>query len=109
MEVNMSRIQDFFKRKVFYTNRYFITLVFFALYITIFSQYNLIERIAALKKRNDLIRQKEYYLNLIKEHSEKIKQLTTDKKMLEKFVREEYLMKRKDEVIFLVVDTLEKE
>jgi|YNPMSStandDraft_1061717.scaffolds.fasta_scaffold00993_8 cell division protein FtsB len=103
----MLDIKDFFKRKTFYTNKYFIAIFLFVVYITIFSQNNLIERIAAIKKRNELIRQKEYYLKLIKEHSEKIKELTTNKDLLEKFVREEYLMKRKDEIIFLIKDSFE--
>lgn len=103
----MLSIKEIYNRKTFYTNRYFIALFLFIIYITIFSQNNLIERIAAIKKRNDLIRQKEYYLKLIKEHSEKIKELTTNKDLLEKFVREEYLMKKKDEIIFLVKDTVE--
>ncbi len=104
----MLKINDLLKRKAFYTNKYFIAIFIFIIYITIFSQNNLIERIAAIKKRNELLRQKEYYLKLIKEHSEKIKELTTNKDLLEKFVREEYLMKQKDEIIFLVKDTIVK-
>jgi len=73
--------------------------------VLIFSQNNLIERFSAIKKRNELLNQKQYYLDLIKKHSEKIKELQSNKALLEKFVREEYLMKRKDEVIFLVVDS----
>lgn len=103
----MEWLKKIFNRKTFYTNKYFIAFFLFAVYITIFSQNNLIERLDAIKRKNDLIKQKEYYLRLIKEHSEKIKELTTDKELLEKFVREEYLMKRKNEVIFLVVDTNE--
>ncbi len=103
----MEWLKKIFNRKTFYTNKYFIAFFLFAVYITIFSQNNLIERIDAIQRRNDLIKQKEYYLRLIKEHTEKIKELTTNKELLEKFVREEYLMKRKNEVIFLVVDTNE--
>lgn len=101
----MNKFQVFFKRKAFYTNKYFITLLLFVIYVTIFSQNNLIERIDAIHKKNQLLKQKEYYQKMIKEHSEKIKELQSNKELLEKFVREEYLMKRKDEVIFLVVDS----
>ncbi len=103
----MNKFQAFFKRKAFYTNKYFIAFFLFAMYVTIFSQNNLIERIDAIQKRNELLKQREYYQNLIKEHSEKIKELQSNKALLEKFVREEYLMKRMDEVIFLVVDSTE--
>lgn len=99
--------KSFFKKKVFYTNKYFILTVLFLIFITLISQNNLIERISAIKTRNDLIKQKEYYQSKIKENTEKIRELRSNKALLEKFVREEYLMKQKDEVIFLVVDSNE--
>lgn len=99
--------KSFFQRKVFYTNKYFIVTVLFLIFITLISQNNLIERISAIKTKNDLIKQKEYYQNKIKENTEKIRELRSNKALLEKFVREEYLMKQKDEVIFLVVDSNE--
>jgi len=99
------KINEFFQRKAIYTNKYFVVTILFLVFILIFSQNNLIERFSAIKKRNELLNQKKYYLDIIKKHSEKIKELQSNKTLLEKFVREEYLMKRKDEVIFLVVDS----
>lgn len=99
--------KSFFQRKVFYTNKYFIVTVLCFVYIVLISQNNLIERISAIKTKNELIKQKEYYQNKIKENTEKIRELRSNKALLEKFVREEYLMKQKDEVIFLVVDSNE--
>lgn len=101
--------KSFFQKKVFYTNKYFIVTALFLIFIALISQNNLIERISAIKTKNDLIKQKEYYQNKIKENTEKIRELKSNKALLEKFVREEYLMKRKDEVIFLVVDSNEVE
>ncbi|NSW46373.1 MAG: hypothetical protein HPY79_11220 [Bacteroidales bacterium] len=99
------KINEFLQRKAIYTNKYFLVTIIFLVFVLIFSQNNLIERFSAIKKRNELLHQKQYYLDLIKKHSEKIKELQSNKTLLEKFVREEYLMKRKDEVIFLVVDS----
>ncbi|GAB4455673.1 MAG: hypothetical protein Fur0028_10680 [Bacteroidales bacterium] len=100
--------KSFFQRKVFYNNKYFIVTVLFIIFLALISQNNLIERISAIKSKNELIKQKEYYQNKIKENNEKIRELRSNKLLLEKFVREEYLMKKKDEVIFLVVDSNEK-
>jgi len=52
---------------------------------------------------NKLEAQKEYYLKIIKENTEKIRELRTDKANLEKFAREEYLMKKNNEDIFVIV------
>jgi len=103
----MKKIKEILIKRKFYTNKYFIVSIVFLAYLIFLSPHNLIERINAIKKNNELLKQKEYYINLIKKHSDKIKELTTNKEMLEKFVREEYLMKKKNEVIFVLNDTLE--
>jgi cell division protein FtsB len=109
VEVNsMNFLQKILQKKAFYTNKYFLVTFVFLIFIVIFSQNNLIERIAAIQKRNELLKQKEYYEKTIKENTEKIKELKSNKAMLEKFVREEYLMKKKDEEIYLVVDSAYK-
>ncbi len=87
----------------FLKNKYFLTLLAFILYIIIFSQNNLIERFSAIHELNKLQTQKEYYLKIIKENTEKIKELRTDKANLEKFAREEYFMKKTNEDIFVIV------
>ncbi len=104
----MNFFKSIFQKKAFYTNKYFLVTLIFLIFIIIFSQNNLIERIAAIQKRNELLKQKEYYEKSVKENSEKIKELKSNNALLEKFVREEYLMKRKDEEIFLIVDSVEK-
>jgi len=83
-------------------NKYLLTSLAFILYITIFSQNNLIERFSAIHELKKLESQKEYYLKIIKDNTEKIKELKTDQAHLEKFAREEYLMKKENEDIFLI-------
>ncbi|PIV58358.1 MAG: septum formation initiator [Bacteroidetes bacterium CG02_land_8_20_14_3_00_31_25] len=87
----------------FLKNKYFIISFVFVLYITLFSQNNLIERLSEIHDLNKLEQQKEYYLKIIKENTEKIRELRTDKANLEKFAREEYLMKKNNEDIFVIV------
>lgn len=85
-------------------NKYFLTSVAFLLFILLFSQNNLIERFYNLNELNKLKKQKEYYLKIIKENTEKINLLKNDPKHIEKFAREEYLMKKTDEDVFVFRD-----
>lgn len=45
-----------------------------------------------------------YYKEKILADSQKLKELQTDSKNLEKFAREQFLMKKKNEDIFLVIE-----
>jgi len=83
-------------------NKYFLTSLAFLLFIILFSQNNLIERFYSLHELHKLEKQKEYYQNLIKENTDKIKELKTDRESLEKFAREEYLMKKDNEDIYII-------
>jgi cell division protein FtsB len=93
------------KRKIWswFKNKYIISLAFFAVYILIFSQNNLIERMSYMRQLRHLEQQKEYYKQQIKENSEKLHQLKTNTGNLEKFAREEYLMKKSDEDVYVIV------
>jgi len=84
-------------------NKYFIVSVLFLLYVLIFSQNNLIERYSGILHLRKLQQQKEYYLKIINVNNNKIRELKTDKINLEKFAREEYLMKKTGEDIFVLV------
>jgi cell division protein FtsB len=83
-------------------NKYFLTTIGFLLFIVLFSQNNLIERFSGIHELNKLEKQKEYYLNIIKENTDKIRELKTDPEHLEKFAREEYMMKRPNEDLFII-------
>ena len=82
-------------------NRYFYTSFTLLLFLFIFedtSVFNLFKMKSELKniQIQNINKQKE-----IKQVKEKMHQLTTNKEELEKFAREHYLMKKKDEVIYL--------
>ena len=55
-------------------------------------------KIATLKK------EKAYYQNKIEEDNRKMKELLSNKDNLEKFAREQYLIKNKNEDIFVIVN-----
>lgn len=83
-------------------NKYFITVTVFLLWIVIFDSSNLISMLNTYRKIQNLQREKQYYIDKIKEDKRKIKELRTNKENLEKFAREQYLMKQPDEEIFIV-------
>ena len=82
-------------------NRYFYStaiLIFSLLLIDDTTVYKLFKMKIELSNLIDENQKKIKEISLIKE---KTKQLTTSKVALEKFAREHYLMKKKDEVIYL--------
>lgn len=90
--------------KTLLRNKYFIASGLFILWITFFDDDNLIERIRYMSEISSLKSDKEYFLQKIKEDSQKLKELKTNKKNLEKFAREQYLMHRDNEDIFVIVE-----
>ena len=88
----------------FLKNKYFLTLIIFVVWLLLFDSNNLIDRFSQMKSLNQLEKDKEYYLERIEEDSRKLNELETDKENLEKFAREQYLMKKDDEEIFVVID-----
>lgn len=85
-------------------NKYFITTLLFIIIVVFFSQNNLIDRFEIMKELRQLEKDKMYYLDAIDLAQEKMNDLLTNKDDLEKFAREEYLMKKPDEDIFIIVE-----
>lgn len=83
-------------------NKYFVTGLAFVIWITAFDENNLIERYRLHRRIKEYSRQKEHYAKEIEQNNRKLKELKSNRDNLEKFAREEYLMKKKDEVIFVV-------
>jgi cell division protein FtsB len=85
-------------------NKFVITSLVFLVWLLLFDQNNLHERRKSTREFNQLIQEKEYYLNKIEEDRKRIDELKTNSDNLEKFAREEYLMKKENEDIFIIVD-----
>ncbi len=92
-----------------FKNKYFLTLVAFFIWLLIFDQNNLIDRANNIHKLHQLEKEKKYYLQKIKQDNKRLNELKTDKKNLEKFAREQYLMKKDNEDVFVIVDKKKKE
>lgn len=76
-----------------------LVIVVFAFFI---SESNLFARFGYDAKVNELNGQIEYYRNKTVEDKQKLEQLESDKEHIEKFARENYLMKKDNEDVYLV-------
>jgi cell division protein FtsB len=88
----------------FLKNKYTLTLIVFLGWVVFFDQNNLIDRVQNLNQLHSLEKDKGYYVEKIKSDSTRLEELKTSKKNLEKFAREQYLMKKKNEDIFVIVE-----
>ena len=86
----------------FLKNKYTLSLIIFLGLIIFFDQNNLIERIHNLNQLHQLEKDELYYTAKIKSDSQKLEELRTNTRNLEKFAREQYLMKKKNEDIFII-------
>jgi cell division protein DivIC len=91
-----------------FRNKYFLTLAIFIIWITLLDSNNLVERYGQLKDLNKLKTEKEYYTKKIEADRSKLNELKTDNHNLEKFAREQYRMKRKDEDLYIVLTKQEE-
>ena len=85
-------------------NKYFIAIVVFLVFLSFFDNDSFIERYKIIHKLNELKKQKEFYLNEIETGKKRLVELQTNKENLERFAREEYLMKRPNEDIFVIIE-----
>ena len=97
----MKKVTSFLK------NKYAVALTAFFVWILFFDSNNLISQFRLIFTLNDLHKQEAFYHKEIKRDSTTLYILKNDPASLEKFAREEYLMKRDNEDIFLIVDEKE--
>lgn len=85
-------------------NKFVITALAFFVWLLLFDQNNLAERRKSTSEFNQLLQEKGYYVQKIEEDRNRINELKTNTENLEKFAREQYLMKKDNEDIFIIVD-----
>jgi cell division protein DivIC len=84
-------------------NKYLMAVLVFLVWLLVFDQNSLIDRVKYLRTRHNLEAEKQYYLERIDEDSRRLNELKTDRDNLEKFAREQYLMKKENEDVFVIV------
>jgi cell division protein DivIC len=87
----------------FLKNKYFLTLSVFIIWLLLLDSNNLIERYGQMSELHKLKKEREYYIRKIEEDRNKLNQLKTDNKNLERFAREQYRMKKKDEDLYIIL------
>ena len=85
-------------------NKYVLTLVVFLFWLLLFDQNNLSDRMQTSREYDQLLEERAYYQKKIDDDKRRIQELKTNNDNLEKFAREQYLMKKDNEDIFIIVD-----
>ena len=83
-------------------NRYVYTVVLFLILILFVDQFNLFRQRELKKNLDDNKQQIEYYEKEILESKQYLSDLQNDTSTMEKVAREQYLMKRDNEVVYLI-------
>lgn len=79
----------------------------FAVWMIFFDEQDLITtQIKQRRELNELKASRDYYLQEIETTRKELKQLQSDPAILEKYAREKYRMKRDNEDLFILVDTV---
>ena len=84
-------------------NKYVIVLTIFGVFLLFFNQYNMVDRMRMKSEIRQLEADQDYFLEQIAIDSVRLHELTTDKDNLEKYAREQFLMKKPKEDVFVVI------
>jgi cell division protein FtsB len=85
-------------------NKYILTVIILAVWVLFFDKNDLKTQIEFKKQVKQLEEERNYYAKENTEVSRELKELTTNRKTIEKFAREKYYMKRDNEDIFVIVE-----
>jgi len=84
-------------------NKYILVLVALAVWLLFFDKNDLFSQFARRNEVKKLEGDVQYYRNEIARNQKEMAELQSNPKLLEKFAREHYLMKRDNEDIFILV------
>ncbi len=98
----MSRPEFIEKIPPILRNKFVFAGLAFVVWILVFDDSNLVSRISKSRELSKLEQQREHYIKEIDTLQKRLEELKGDEKALEKFAREQYLMKKDNEEIFLV-------
>ena len=91
-----------------FRNKYFLTITIFLIWLFLLDTNNLLERYRQMAELQKLKQDREYYIKKIDDDKRKLNELKTDNHNLEKFAREQYLMKAKDEDLYIMLTPQEE-
>lgn len=88
----------------FLRNKYIISIVVFIVWLGFFDANNLVHKYRLSRRIAELEQQKEHYLVEIEQNQRKLNEIQENAESLEKFAREQYLMKKENEDIFVIIE-----
>ena len=87
----------------FLRNKYVVTIAAMCAWLLFFDKNDVFTQYELIRKCEKLHEEKAYYLAEIASQREQLHELRTNKKSLETFAREIYLMKKENEDVFVFV------
>ncbi|HCY40982.1 MAG TPA: septum formation initiator [Prolixibacteraceae bacterium] len=85
-------------------NKYLVVLAIFVVWVVFFDENNLMKHRQNLAELAQLEAQVDFYKHKIEADKRKLYELQTNDENLEKFAREQFLMKKADEDVFVIVE-----
>lgn len=84
-------------------NKYLLTGAAFVVWMAFFDQNDMISQVEMRMELRQLEEDRSYYEEEITDTRDELEELLTDDQKLERFARERYLMKKDNEVVFVIV------
>jgi hypothetical protein len=85
-------------------NKYVLTIAVFSIWMLFFDQNNVVDRIRMTSEIRQLEVDREFYQEQLLKDSARLSELTTNEENLEKYAREQFLMKKSNEDVFVVIE-----
>ena len=98
----MDTLKNYYVRIKPYLNKYIITLVVFVVFIVFIDENNVIRRVEYEIKIKGLRQEIRHYQKLRDQSALKLQKLHSSDEELERIAREDYLMKKPNEEVFIV-------
>jgi hypothetical protein len=86
-----------------FKNKYLITGLAFIVWLAFFDRNNLVSQFRSHKVLNNLRTEKKFYIDQTAIDSAALHDLSTDTASMERYARENYMMKKDNEDIFIIV------
>lgn len=98
----MNTLKNFYLRIKPFLNKYVITIVVFVVFIVFIDDNNVIRRVQYEMEIRQLRKEIRYYEQARDESSKRLEKLHSSDSELERVAREDYLMKKPNEEVFIV-------
>jgi cell division protein DivIC len=100
-------MKNFLSNIKFLRNKYVIAVIAFILWICFFDRNDMLTQFDRKRELQKLETSKEYYQSEIVTIKKDLSDLENDPAILEKFAREKFFLKRPNEDVFIVEDSVE--